>query len=117
MRVRAELLARGQLEELPVSLLTPDEVREYVVSILQDAHIPSELPALVFRKTEGNPLFMADLVRYLQKAGSRAAKAGDLLDVPDSLRALIDRTLRGLQPEARQPAPVWSSWRTPPPTM
>jgi DNA-binding winged helix-turn-helix (wHTH) protein len=106
MRVRAELLARGQLEELPVSLLTPDEVREYVLCTLQNTQIPPELPALVFRKTEGNPLFMADLVRYLQKAGSPTAKSGDVLDVPDSLRALIDRTLRSLQPEARQLASI-----------
>ncbi|HUP41179.1 MAG TPA: AAA family ATPase [Vicinamibacterales bacterium] len=106
MPVRAELLARGQLEELPVSLLTSDEVREYVLSILHDAPIPAELPALVFRKTEGNPLFMADLVRYLQKARPPVAKADDVLDVPDSLRALIDRTLRGLQPEARQLASI-----------
>ena len=106
MRVRAELLARGQLEELAVSLLTPDEVREYVFSILHDTPIPPGLPALVFQKTEGNPLFMADLVRYLQKARPPAVKAGDILDVPDSLRALIDRTLRGLQPEARQLASI-----------
>lgn len=106
MRVRAELLGRGQLEELPVSLLTPDEVREYVLSILHGAHIPTELPALIFRKTEGNPLFMADLVRYLQKAGSAPEKASDIVDVPDSLRALIDRMLLGLQSDARQLASI-----------
>ena len=106
MRVRAELVARGQLEELPVSLLTRDEVREYVVSTSHGEPIPSELPALVFQKTEGNPLFMADLVRYLQKSGASGAKRGALLDVPDSLRALIDRTLGGLQPPARQLASI-----------
>ena len=102
LTVRDELIARGQLEEIPVSLLTPDEVRQYVLSTLNGEDIPPELPALVFRKTEGNPLFMADLVRYLQKRGAPAGKARAILDVPDSLRALIDRILRGLPPAARQ---------------
>ena len=66
----------------------------------------SDLPALVFEKTEGNPLFMADLVRYLQKRGSLAAEARTGLDVPNSLRVLIDRTLQSLPPAARQVASI-----------
>ena len=106
MQVRAELVARGQLVEMRVSLLTPDEVREYVLSTSAGESVPSELPALVFRKTEGNPLFMADLVRYLRKHDARVGKANAILDVPDSLRALIDRILRGLPAEARQLASI-----------
>ena len=102
MRVREDLIARGQMEELAVSLLTPDEVQEYVHAAFDGATMPSDLPAFVFRKTEGNPLFMADLVRYLQKRGVSTAEPATVLDVPDSLRALIERTLRGLQPAARQ---------------
>ncbi len=97
MRVRGELIARGQLEELEVSLLTEPEVREYVLSAFDGNEIAPELPALVFQKTEGNPLFMADLVRYLQKRCAAAGETRTIFDVPDSLRALIDRTLRSLQ--------------------
>jgi hypothetical protein len=32
------------------------------------APVTADLGALVFQKTEGNPLFMRDLVRYLQEA-------------------------------------------------
>jgi DNA-binding winged helix-turn-helix (wHTH) protein len=106
VRVRAELIARGQLDELPVSLLTPEEVREYVLSAFDGEGISPELPALVFRKTEGNPLFMADLVRYLRKGGTVAGQVRGVLDVPDSLRALIDRSLLGLRQAAREVASI-----------
>ena len=105
VRVRSELIARGQLEELAVSLLTPDEVREYVLSAFEGEDIGTDLAALVYEKTEGNPLFMADLVRYFQKRGSPIG-ARTVLDVPNSLRALIDRTLHGLPPVARQVASI-----------
>ncbi len=106
MRARAELMARGQLEELAVSLLTPEEVRRYVRSAFEGEEILPDLPALVFQKTEGNPLFMADLVRYLRKRGAGVGEGHTVLDVPDSLRALIDRTLGGLPPAARQIASI-----------
>jgi hypothetical protein len=64
-RLRGELIARGQLTEIAVSLLTREDVREYVHLQLGADEVPVELPALVYRKTEGNPLFMTDLVRYL----------------------------------------------------
>ena len=106
VRVRAELISRGQLQEMAVSLLTPDEVREYVLSAFEGEDVATDLPALVFEKTEGNPLFMADLVRYFQKRGSSIGRVRTVLDVPDSLRVLIDRTLHGLPPAARQVASI-----------
>jgi|SRR5688572_6164772 len=65
-RLRGELIARGYLREVHVSLLAPDAVRDYVESAFGEADVPAELAAFVFRKTEGNPLFMADLVRYVR---------------------------------------------------
>ncbi|HET9469345.1 MAG TPA: AAA family ATPase [Vicinamibacterales bacterium] len=104
--VRADLIARGQLEELAVSPLRREDVREYVLTAFSGEEVAAELPALIFQKTEGNPLFMADLVRYLQKRGAAPAETHAILDVPDSLRALIDRMLRSLPPAARQVASI-----------
>jgi predicted ATPase len=101
VRVRAELVAHGQLEEVPVSLLTPGEVRQYVSAMFDGREMSEELPRFVFQKTEGNPLFMADLVRYLQKH-SALLNAREQNDVPDSLRALIERLLGDLQPDSRE---------------
>lgn len=97
-RLRSELIARGHLREVPVSLLALDDVREYVQSTFGDAHVPGDLPAFVFRKTEGNPLFMTDLVRYLRETGVPPNGRLSATDVPDSLRGLIARMLQGLDP-------------------
>ena len=101
-RLRNELLARGQLREVQVCLLAFDDVREYVQSAFGSADVPVELPAFVFRKTEGNPLFMTDLVRYVREA--QIPVTGNLLasDVPDSLRGLIERMLQAFDPALRQ---------------
>jgi DNA-binding winged helix-turn-helix (wHTH) protein/predicted ATPase len=101
-RLRNELLARGQIREVQVCLLALDDVREYVQSAFGSADVPVELPAFVYRKTEGNPLFMTDLVRYVREA--HIPVTGNLLtsDVPDSLRGLIERMLQAFDPALRQ---------------
>jgi DNA-binding winged helix-turn-helix (wHTH) protein len=106
MQARADLISRGQLDEVAVRLLTADDVREYVVSAFEGEDMPADLPALIFQKTEGNPLFMADLVRYLHKRDANRAKTRAMFDLPDSLRGLIERTLYSLQPAERQLASI-----------
>lgn len=94
-QLRGELIARGHLHEIQVRLLGLDDVRDYVRSAFGEAEMPVELPAFVFRKTEGNPLFMTDLVRYVRESGIRA-DAGSTGDVPDSLRGLIERMMHSV---------------------
>ena len=101
-RLRNELLARGQLREVQVCLLALDDVREYVQSAFGSADVPVELPAFVFRKTEGNPLFMTDLVRYVREAHIPVTSNLLTSDVPDSLRGLIERMLQAFDPALRQ---------------
>jgi DNA-binding winged helix-turn-helix (wHTH) protein/tetratricopeptide (TPR) repeat protein len=99
-RLRAELIARGQLREVPVTLLELDDVREYVRAAFGDREFPPELPGFVFRKTEGNPLFITDLVRYVRDSRSDGGRRDN--EVPDSLRGLIDRMLQRLPPAAHR---------------
>jgi DNA-binding winged helix-turn-helix (wHTH) protein/tetratricopeptide (TPR) repeat protein len=101
-QLRGELVARGLLSEIQVSLLTVQDVRQYVLSSLGNAKVPSELPLLVHRKTEGNPLFMTDLVRYLQEHGIASRDAVEMTrEVPESLSGMIERTLQALDSDAR----------------
>jgi DNA-binding winged helix-turn-helix (wHTH) protein len=101
-RLRGELIGRGQMTEIAVSLLTNHDVREYMQSLF-GKDMPAELPSLVYRKTEGNPLFMTDLVRYLRENG---LPKGDTVqvtrEVPESLKGMIERTLQALNPDAQQ---------------
>ncbi len=101
-RLRGELIARRHLNEVQVSLLGFDDVREYVRAEFGSESTTSELAALVFQKTEGNPLFMRDLVRFFRDEGVSAGTRPSASDVPQSLRGLIDRTLQALHPDTRQ---------------
>ena len=102
-RLRGELLGRGQLTEIAVSLLTVADVSEYVLARLVDRNIPKELPALVHQKTEGHALFMTDLVRYLQEHGIATGSTAALTrEVPESLKGMIERTLQALDEDAKQ---------------
>jgi len=102
-RLRGELVGSGRLVEIAVSLLTVQDVREYVLSLLGGDNVPAELPLLVYRKTEGNPLFMTDLVRYLQEHGMPGGDAVDVTrEVPQSLKGMIERSLESLSWDAQQ---------------
>lgn len=101
-RLRGGLIARGHLREVQVSLLALDDVRDYVQSAFAGADVPADLAAFVFRKTEGNPLFMTDLVRYVRDAGIPVDGNLSARDLPDSLRGLIERLLQGFDPALRQ---------------
>jgi DNA-binding winged helix-turn-helix (wHTH) protein/tetratricopeptide (TPR) repeat protein len=101
-RLRGELMARGHLDELAVSLLGLDHVREYLKLAFGDAPVPTDVAALVFQRTEGNPLFMVEIVRYLRQRGIPSEVPAMSRDVPDSLRGLIDRMLKSLDPATRQ---------------
>lgn len=101
-RLRGELIARRQLDEVQVSLLGLDDVREYVRLAFGSAPATAELAAFVFQKTEGNPLFMRDLVRYFREKGGPTDVRHPGSDVPESLRGLIDRTLQTLHPTTRE---------------
>jgi predicted ATPase len=101
LHLKSDLLAHGLLRELPVAFLEQADVAEYVSAQLAD--VPPGIAERVFRKTEGNALFMADLVRYLQERGSAADLASEIeRNVPESLRGMIDRKLEGLSEEERQ---------------
>lgn len=102
-RLRGELIARGHLAELPVALLTIPDVRAYLLTRLGDREIPPELPTLIYRKTEGNPLFMVELVRYLEDRGlPRDGLTEMTREVPASLSGMVERTLQALDPEVRE---------------
>ena len=67
LRLKADLSAHGALREVAVAFLAQEDVAQYVSSQLPEA--PDGLAGLIYKKTEGNPLFMVDLVRYLRERG------------------------------------------------
>ena len=83
-----------------------------MLSAIAGQEVPWALAEAVFRQTEGNPLFVQEVVRYLAEegliaAGGRPLAAGagvSLLEtIPEGLRDVIGKRLSRLEPEL-QPA-------------
>jgi tetratricopeptide (TPR) repeat protein len=110
--VRQELQKQGICRELAVELLNQEDVNRYLALELPGHRLPGEFAGFVFKKTEGSPLFMADLLRHLRDhrlltdasghwelAQSLAAVAQEL---PESVRSMIQRRIDQLSQSDRE---------------
>jgi serine/threonine protein kinase/tetratricopeptide (TPR) repeat protein len=87
--------------------LNADEVRRMLERITQE-EIPWGLAEAVYRQTEGNPLFVQEVVRYLAEEGLITQKEGRWrpsrdtpleMSIPEGLRDVIGKRLSLLSPE------------------
>jgi predicted ATPase len=110
--IQQELQLHGHCTELPLRPLGVAEVGEYLANRFPRQRPPADLAQSIHRRTEGNPLFMVNVVDYwiahavLVEKDQRwtvdacAADVGS--GVPDTLRHMIERHLERLAPEARR---------------
>jgi predicted ATPase len=106
--VKHELLVNGHCQELPLDCLNVTEVRDYLGLRLADLppadQALSSLARVVYSRTEGNPLFMVNIVDYLltQQLLVRADKTLRLADpsavrtIPTGLRQFINMRVEQL---------------------
>jgi tetratricopeptide (TPR) repeat protein len=90
--------------------LNADEVRRMLESITRES-VPWGLAEAVHRQTEGNPLFVQEVVRYLveegliirKEEGWRPTRDTPLeMSIPEGLRDVIGKRLSLLSPECNQ---------------
>jgi tetratricopeptide (TPR) repeat protein len=90
--------------------LNADEVRRMLESISRQS-IPWGLAEVVHRQTEGNPLFVQEVVRYVAEEGLIARKEGRWrltrdtpleMSIPEGLRDVIGKRLSLLSPKCNQ---------------
>jgi len=90
--------------------LNADEVRRMLESITRES-VPWGLAEAVHRQTEGNPLFVQEVVRYLVEEGLITRKEGGWrptrdtpleMSIPEGLRDVIGKRLSLLSPECNQ---------------
>ena len=103
IQVKLELQGRGLCHELPLEFLSVGEIERYLAGAFPDHRFPADFPALIHAKTEGNPLFMVDLVRDLRDRKVIAEEPpGWVLahsvpdlerELPESVRSLIERKI------------------------
>jgi tetratricopeptide (TPR) repeat protein len=112
LRIKNDLQIRGVCRELEMEFLSQQEVSSYLALEFPDHSFPQEFVALIYTKTEGSPLFMADLVRDLRDRRVLALEEGrwrltqDLplieRDLPESVRAMIERKIAQLSQDDRR---------------
>lgn len=99
--MQAEVSRESLTRRLTLEGLSARQVAEYVE--LTASEIASvELAAAVHEETEGNPLFVGEMVRLLSIEGVRDESTALHVSLPDSVREVIGRRLRYLQPECNR---------------
>ena len=102
-----ELCGRGQAMDVRLELLPAEAVTAYVTGRL-GGPVASPLAALVFERTEGNALFLVQIVEHLIGQGLVVRRAGQwtlqdgaeaqVARLPEGLRQLLLRRLQALPP-------------------
>lgn len=64
--IKSDLQARSAGREIEVDFLSLGDVERYIALEFPENSFPREFAAMIHSRTEGNPLFMADLLRYLR---------------------------------------------------
>ncbi len=112
--VKQELLVHRQCVELPLRLLSEGHVAEYLARRFEvGAHgqwksqaeaVPlQELVRTVHQRTEGNPLFMVNVVDYLAAQGGLGESAEKVqVGIPGNLRQMIEEQIHRLSSAERR---------------
>jgi len=98
--VRQELQRQGLCREVNIGQLSGEDVASYLELECSGRSLTPGCAELIFRRTEGNPLFMADLVRHLR---DRDMLDGPLdaiqRELPVSVKSMIQRRIDRLDPD------------------
>jgi len=109
--VKQELQGRGICEEIALDFLAKDDIAQYLDIEFPGHLFPSDLIDFVHARTEGNPLFLSNMLSYLQNEGAIIDKKGWHLarslsdiedDIPQSIRSMIARKIDQLADTDRQ---------------
>ena len=112
LQIKPDLQAHGLCQELVLEFLNEAEVAQYLMLEFPQHRFPPEFPQLIHTKTEGSPLFMADLVRYLRDHNVIANTNGAWMlaqalpdieqGLPESVRGMIERKIAQLSEDDRK---------------
>jgi predicted ATPase len=106
--VKQELQIHKLCHELPLEYLTLESVSDFLQLTFPGHQFPAALTGMIHQRTEGNPLFMVNVVEFLVEekvivehdSGWRLQV--DLseveLGVPESIREMIDKHIERLDP-------------------
>ena len=112
LQIKPELISHGACREIRLEFLGRAEIERYLALEFPGHRFPAELPALIHARTEGNPLFMSDLARYLRDRGVivkqaetwRLARSLPEIEqmMPESVRGMVERKIAQLGEDDRR---------------
>src|SRR5262245_37085320 len=110
--VKQDLQARGVCREVALELLGRPDIDRYLALEFPEHRFPEEFAAVIHNKTEGNPLFMVDLLRHLRDRQVLAQEQGRWVlaqslpdlerELPESVKSMIERKIGQLGEEDRR---------------
>ncbi|MEW6213049.1 MAG: AAA family ATPase, partial [Acidobacteriota bacterium] len=110
--VKRELQAHGQCEELPLKFLNEGAVAEYLSVRFPCNHFPPDLAHLIHQRTDGNPLFIINLLDFFLTRGLIAELGGQWrltealeqveIGMPDNIRQIIEKQIDHLNEEEQR---------------
>jgi predicted ATPase len=100
LTVKLDLQARGVCREVPLGFLGRRDIEAYLALEFPNHRFPADFPTIIHTHTEGSPLFMVDLLRYLRDRKVIARDQGGWVvapsmpdirrDLPESVRSMIE---------------------------
>ena len=112
--LKRDLQTRATCVEIEVEFLSPGDVERYIALEFPKNCFPRRFANVIHSRTEGNPLFMVDLLRYLRdrnvviktEADQSWRLAQSLPDVthdlPQSVKSMIERKIEQLSERERE---------------
>jgi tRNA A-37 threonylcarbamoyl transferase component Bud32/tetratricopeptide (TPR) repeat protein len=112
LSMKLDLLSRGLCREIAPGMLNEDAIERYLLLQFPGHAFPAGFAGMIHQRTDGNPLFMADLLRDLRRRqiirqqDARWLVAEELTTVerelPESVRSLIQRKMDALDDTDRR---------------
>jgi predicted ATPase len=104
-----ELLG-SSLTEISLRALSESDSRQLVSNLLEVEALPNRVRRLILKKSEGNPLFVEEVIRMLIDQGAilqeddgwKAGESIDSIDIPDNLQGLLLARIDRLPDDAKQ---------------
>lgn len=109
---KAEMQIHRLCEEVALESLGREHIAEYLSATFSPNDFPPELASMIHEKTEGHPLFAANLIHYLGERGDLAKANAHWsltrplaeldLEAPESVRSMISKKIDALGDEERR---------------
>jgi tetratricopeptide (TPR) repeat protein/predicted Ser/Thr protein kinase len=110
--LKLDLEARGICRDMEVAFLTSEEIESYLTLELPGNKFPTSLAKQLHSRTEGNPLFLVNLVSDLRERQVIVQQGGQWilripldsgkLELPVSIRSMIERKKQKLSEDDRR---------------